>query len=119
MALPTVPTSIADAPHYVWGNDCDGWHLVRARDLSVIQERMPPGAAEELHWHARARQFFYVVEGVVTIDIEGERHLLDRGGGVEIPPGVAHQVRNETDTPVAFLVVSTPPSHGDRVSAHP
>jgi hypothetical protein len=36
------PISTGTAPHYAWGAKCDGWHLVRSADLSVIQERMPP-----------------------------------------------------------------------------
>ena len=35
------------AEHYTWGDGCDGWHLVKGADLSVIQERMPPGARAE------------------------------------------------------------------------
>ena len=35
-----------NAEHYRWGVDCDGWHLVRDKNLSVIEEFMPPGAAE-------------------------------------------------------------------------
>jgi hypothetical protein len=34
------------ARHYVWGNGCDGWHLVCTGSLSIIEERMPPGTAE-------------------------------------------------------------------------
>jgi hypothetical protein len=30
-----------NAEHYVWGDSCDGWHLVRASNLSVIGECMP------------------------------------------------------------------------------
>ena len=51
----------ATAPHYVWGEGCDGWHLVRAAELSVIEERMSPGTSEKPHLHTRARQFFYVL----------------------------------------------------------
>ena len=47
--------SRAAAQHYEWGDGCEGWHLVRAQNLSVIEERMPPGAREVRHWHARAR----------------------------------------------------------------
>ncbi len=109
------PISIADAPHYKWGADCDGWNLVKARDLSVIEERMPPGSSEVRHWHTRSRQFFYVLDGALSVEIEGERRRLIRGQGVEIPPGTAHQVQNESDLVAAFLVISTPPSHTDRV----
>ena len=55
------PTSRANARHYLWGGACDGWHLLAGDDLSVIEERMPPGTAEQRHSHVRARQFFYVL----------------------------------------------------------
>ena len=48
--------STANAEHYTWGEVCDGWHLVRAAGLSVIEERMPAGSKEQRHWHQRARQ---------------------------------------------------------------
>lgn len=35
--------SKANAEHYLWGGDCDGWHLVKNQNLSVIHERMPSG----------------------------------------------------------------------------
>ena len=49
-----------NAEHYTWGEDCDGWHLVREPALSVIEESMPPGAQEVRHYHEKAQQFFYV-----------------------------------------------------------
>lgn len=44
------------ASHYAWGKGCDGWHLVNTPELSVIQERMPAGTAEQRHRHQDARQ---------------------------------------------------------------
>jgi hypothetical protein len=32
-----------------WGQGCDGWYLVKNAQMTAIQERMPPGAAETLH----------------------------------------------------------------------
>jgi quercetin dioxygenase-like cupin family protein len=110
------PVSRSTADHYVWGGTSDGWHLVRAAALSVIEERMPPGAAEVRHRHAHARQFFYVLAGTLTMEVEGTRHRLEARTGLELPPGTAHQAINESDADVAFLVVSTPPSHGDRIT---
>jgi len=105
------------AEHYRWGDGCDGWHLLRRDDLSVIAERVPPGACEARHSHARARQFFYVLEGAAVIELEGRRIALGAGQGLEVPPGAAHQFRNESAADVHFLVVSQPPSHGDRTPA--
>jgi len=109
--------SIDNAEHYRWGEGCDGWHLLAADDLSVIEERMPPGAAEQRHRHARARQFFHVLAGEATLELDGTVHRLRRGEGLHVPPGAAHQMRNESAADVRFLVVSAPKSHGDRTPA--
>lgn len=117
MATTLSPTSTSTAEHYVWGGTCDGWHLARAAALSVIEERMPPGAREVRHRHAHARQFFYVLAGTLTMEVEGTTHLLPARTGLELAPGTAHQAINASAADVEFLVVSTPPSHGDRIDA--
>lgn len=104
----------ATARHYRWGDACDGWHLLEGADLSVIEERVPPGAAEVPHRHARSRQFFYVLAGVATLELEGRAHRLVPGQGLHVPPGSTHQLRNEGATDLRFLVISAPRSHGDR-----
>jgi mannose-6-phosphate isomerase-like protein (cupin superfamily) len=75
---------------------------------------MPPGTAEVRHRHLRARQFFYVLAGQLELEVEGTRHRLEAGMGLEIDPRVAHQVTNRGACDAMFLVVSQPPSHGDR-----
>ncbi|MFZ0859793.1 MAG: cupin domain-containing protein [Candidatus Sulfotelmatobacter sp.] len=104
-----------NAEHYRWGVDCDGWHLVKDAQLSVIEEFMPPGAAEVRHHHERAQQFFYILTGEVLMEINGENMLIPAGSGVRIPPGTRHQIRNPSSGPVRFLVISQPPSQGDRI----
>jgi mannose-6-phosphate isomerase-like protein (cupin superfamily) len=114
----TVPVSVENAEHYIWGEVCDGWHLVRGEALSVIEERMPPGSEEQRHFHVRARQFFYVLAGELTMELAGQLHSIAAGCGLEIAPGEPHQAMNKTNQDVRFLVISQPPSHGDRVLSH-
>jgi mannose-6-phosphate isomerase-like protein (cupin superfamily) len=109
--------SIETAEHYDWGDGCDGWHLVRAAGLAVIEERMPAGTAERRHRHERSRQFFYVLEGELTMEVEGEEHRIAAHAGLEIAPGAAHQALNRSPHDVRFIVISQPPSHGDRLEA--
>jgi mannose-6-phosphate isomerase-like protein (cupin superfamily) len=105
------------AEHYQWGQACDGWHLVKQEGaLSVIQERMPPGTSEVLHYHRHARQFFFVLSGTATMLAGDTTETLPSHSGIEIPPGQPHQVRNNAAEPLEFLLVSMPPSHGDRVT---
>jgi len=107
-------TSTASAPHYTWGDQCDGYHLLRTPTLSIIEERMPPATAERRHLHTHARQFFYVLAGELTFELAGELILLHPNEGIEVPPGTPHQAFNHSPADVRFLVTSQPPSHGDR-----
>jgi mannose-6-phosphate isomerase-like protein (cupin superfamily) len=110
----TAAIAIDSAEHYRWGNVCDGWHLLTCEDLSVIRERVPAGAAETPHRHARSRQFFYVLEGEAVIEVDGVRHTVCAAQGLHVAPGTTHCFRNESAADVHFLVVSAPRSHGDR-----
>lgn len=103
------------AEHYTWGDRCDGWHLVRQPSLSVIHERMPPGTAEARHYHAQSRQFFFVLSGMAVLELDGVRETLGPQQGLEVPPDTPHQMFNLSDSATEFLVISQPPSHGDRV----
>ena len=107
------------AEHYTWGDGCDGWHLVKQPELSVIHERMPPGTAEVRHYHERARQLFFVLAGTATLEMAGVREALGPQQALEVPPGVPHQVFNESDGDVEFLVISQPPTRGDRINVGP
>jgi mannose-6-phosphate isomerase-like protein (cupin superfamily) len=106
-----------NAEHYIWGGICDGWHLVKQNDLSVIQERMPSGTSEVRHYHHKSRQFFFVLSGMATLEMDGEQHSIGAFHGVEVQPGVPHQMSNQSQEDVEFIVVSQPMSHGDRITA--
>ena len=106
--------SIHTAEHYRWGDVCDGWHLLKEEGVSIIQERMPPGGTERRHLHEHSRQFFFILDGEGTMAFAQETIILRKHQGMEIPPGVAHQFRNDSGSDVNFLVISVPPSHGDR-----
>jgi len=108
--------SIENAEHYVWGEICDGWHLLKRDDMSVIRERMPAGSAEIMHYHERARQFFYVLEGEAMMTFEDHEVVLQKGQGLEISPMVKHQFKNNSSIDVHFLVISAPSTGGDRIN---
>ena len=110
------PVSRENAEHYRWGVDCDAWYLVNDDQLSVIEEFMPPGAAEIRHHHEKAQQIFFILSGEVLLEVEGQTTLLAAGSGMRVLPGKRHQIRNPSSVPVRFLVVSHPRSHGDRVN---
>ena len=105
-----------NAKHYRWGDDkCDGWFLLERHDLSVIQERVPPGVCEKRHYHQKSTQMFYILRGKAVMEKVGVRYELSEGDSIFIEPGVAHKFMNIGSTDVIFLAISSPESHGDRV----
>ncbi|ALV94345.1 MULTISPECIES: cupin domain-containing protein [Pantoea] len=105
-----------NAPHYIWGGNCDGWTLLERQDMLVIHERMPASSAEQRHYHSVSRQFFFVLSGELTMELQGEYHRLQAQQGIEIPPDAPHQARNDSASPVEFLVISHPTTRGDRTN---
>jgi mannose-6-phosphate isomerase-like protein (cupin superfamily) len=106
----------ANTEHYNWGNMCEGWHLVKNDGLSIIQEKMPPGTSEVKHYHEKSRQFFYILSGVASIEIQDKTYILHPLDGIEIPPLIPHQMQNNSSGELSFIVVSQPKSHGDRIA---
>lgn len=111
--------SIENAEHYLWGEVCDGWHLLKRDDMSVIQERVPAAGAEVMHYHTKARQFFYVLEGEGIMIFADHEVVLHKGEGIEIAPQVQHQFTNQSNADVHFLVISVPSTRGDRINSPP
>lgn len=109
--------SVKTAEHYIWGEVCDGWHLLKRDDISVIRERVPAGGAELMHYHTKARQFFYILEGEGTMVFEDNEVILRKDEGLEIAPQVRHQFKNQSKADVHFLVISVPSTRGDRINS--
>ena len=106
--------SIQTAPSYSWGDQCLSWRLLDSTNLSVKQELMPPHTAETLHFHHQATQFFYVLSGSATFLINGQKELVQSGEGIQINPGTAHQIANDSEEDLKFLVISQPSADNDR-----
>jgi mannose-6-phosphate isomerase-like protein (cupin superfamily) len=106
--------SKATAPHYNWGEMCDGWFLENSPERTVIHEWMPPGTSEARHCHRMAKQFFFILGGIATMEMEGKLVTLHQHEGVTIEAGVHHHIKNESSEAIEFLVISTPSTKGDR-----
>jgi len=103
------------AEYYKWGEQCEGWHLVKSKSLSVIQECIPAGAGEIKHMHLHAEQFFFVLFGVAKLTVEDETYVLSSHQGCHVPAGKMHFIQNKQKEDLVFTVTSTPPTIGDRV----
>ena len=74
--------------------------------MAVIEQRMPKGIATPVHVHCDDDDIFCVLEGEMTLWVEGQRISAGAGSLVHIPGGCVHAFRTETD--VRFLNLTTP-----------
>jgi len=102
--------------HYTWGQNCDGWHLLKTDSLSVIQEKMPPNTSEALHYHQKAQQFFFILIGQAIFEVEGEIFEVKSNEGFYVEANKKHKIKNDSDADLHFLVISEPKAHGDRTN---
>lgn len=108
--------STENSEHYTWRNDCDGWHLLKTNSLSIIQEKMPPKTEENLHFHSKSQQFFFILKGIATFEVNNEIIVVQENQGLHIKPNEQHRIFNKSNFDLEFIVISEPKSHGDRTN---
>jgi mannose-6-phosphate isomerase-like protein (cupin superfamily) len=102
-----------DIPQMV--RECtDKWFnqtLTKVND-SVVRVGIVEG---EYHWHKHDNddEFFFVVDGRLLVDLEGETVELDPGQGITIPKGVLHRTRAPKRTVMLMVETSAIEPTGD------
>ena len=78
-------------------------------ELVVTEMRYRPGQrGPEPHVHKLHCDVFYVAEGEIVVEIEGEARRVPQFGFALVPPGVKHTFRNESDAPARILNIHAP-----------
>jgi quercetin dioxygenase-like cupin family protein len=89
---------------------------------STLERTEPAGTRTSLHRHNRMDEAFYVVEGELTLFVDGELHRLKPGGFVFIPRGTAHAQGNISDAANKIISIFSPAgweqSARDRAALH-
>lgn len=80
-----------------------------ATSCSVTYISTPPGGGSPagLHTHT-VDQVFYVLEGVMSIEVAGTEHEAGPGTLVVFPAGVAHRNWNGGTQPTVHLAIASP-----------
>lgn len=91
----------------------DRYRFLATRELTdgkygLWEAIVPPGGGPPPHRHTREEEGFYVVEGEVTIVVDGRRVTATAGSFVNMPVGSTHWFKNETSRPAKLLVLVAP-----------
>ena len=107
------PLELIDIPQIIdeskkkWQN----YPLVEVNDC-VVRIGIIEG---EFHWHIHEKEdeFFYVIEGVLYIDLEEETIELTQKQGFMVPKGVSHRTRAPNRTSILMVEGRTVKPTGD------
>lgn len=74
---------------------------------SLAEATLPAGGATERHYHRVSEEFYFILEGEATMEIDGESREVGPGDAILIPPGTRHQIAART--PLRLLCCCAPP----------
>ncbi len=81
---------------------------------SLAEAHVPAGGATQRHYHRLSEEFYFMLEGRATMEIDGERREAGPGDAILIPAGAWHQISATGGEDLRFLCCCAPPySHGD------
>jgi mannose-6-phosphate isomerase-like protein (cupin superfamily) len=74
----------------------------------IFHQTVPPLYGPPLHRHSREDEWFYILEGEITAEIDGQRTWLQAGYSAFAPRGTVHTFKNFGSKPAKMLVLVTP-----------
>jgi mannose-6-phosphate isomerase-like protein (cupin superfamily) len=102
--------------HYKWGENCDGWNFVDENSLSIKLEKMLPHTSEQKHYHEHAQQFFFIIKGIATFEIDDKNLIVKQNEGIHILPMQKHKISNQENEELEFILSSQPSTVNDRIN---
>jgi quercetin dioxygenase-like cupin family protein len=75
---------------------------------AMWEATVPPGGGPPPHVHSREEEGFYILEGEITITINGEQIVAKAGTFANMPVGTPHSFKNEGSKPATMLILVAP-----------
>lgn len=106
-------TSIAQLTPYVTKDGSEIRELMHpavhgARNQSLAEATVPPGAATRLHRHRRTEEIYHVIAGTGAMRLGEAEFDVAPCDTILIPPGTAHAVRNTGEAALKILCACAP-----------
>lgn len=83
------------------GKETDGQYF-------LLESIVPPGGGPPPHVQTKEEEAFYILEGEVTFYAEGKETLATKGTYLNIPKGVRHRFRNNSQSTARMLMLFSP-----------
>ncbi len=88
-------------------------------DLSVMERTLPPGGRRPPpHRHTNCSEAYFVLDGLVSVVVEGEGLTLGQEGFVLVPLGTGHTFGNAGGAEARLLVIHAPAMDAYFASLH-
>ncbi|MDY6916452.1 MAG: cupin domain-containing protein [Chloroflexota bacterium] len=102
-----------DVPSFITKDGSEIREILAPRNSSIenqslAEARVAPGQITDEHYHVRAEEVYYVLEGRGIMSIDGEEREVGPGDGIAILPGMRHRARNTGDSDLVILCCCCP-----------
>jgi uncharacterized cupin superfamily protein len=82
--------------------------------FGINQMLLEPGQRSRIHRHERQEEVYLVLEGTLTLFVEGEEQTVARGEVVRVAPDVRRQLLNRGPERLALLALGGSGEHDGR-----
>ncbi len=81
------------------------------KNQSLAEATVPAGCATQRHYHRLSEEFYFILEGRGTMEIDGQAREVAPGDAIMIPPGAWHTITAHAT--LRFLCSCAPPYRHD------
>src|SRR6516164_11225019 len=75
---------------------------------AIFHLTVPRLSGPPLHRHSREDEWFYVLDGEITVEVDGQCYIASAGSSAFAPRGTAHAFQNFREEAAHLLVMVTP-----------
>ena len=90
-------------------------YLMQGPRMNFALVQFMPGQDFQAHYHEVMEENFYILEGTVTIVVDGTPHTLNPGQFIHIEPNEVHYVINRSSSVVRMVSTLAPFQQSDKI----
>ena len=79
-----------------------------SKSYALWEAVVPPGGGPPPHIQSREDEGFYVLEGEISFVADGRKVVARKGTFLNVPRGVLHTFKNESDSDARMLILVAP-----------